>query len=182
MKRAALILVVTTVLVGCGASQRRVEITRRLQQADLANAFDMARALDLHVTITQPYAVSSLRTPIVVAVSPAPGATVRAGSTVTFNLAAGPIGSPAVLKANRHYRVPNFVGRRALVATRWADRHSMFWQIASLPPLEKSAADHLLDAYVVKAQSPKPGDLLGQGRLVGRGYHVTPLALTVVNR
>ena len=157
-------------------------IPPRIEQTDLVNAFDIARGLGLRVTTTQPFAVSALRMPTVMAVTPALGSTVRSGDTVKLTLSAGPIGSPAVLKSDPHYRVPNFVGKPALVAVNWAGRHSMFWAIASLPPLRASSSDHLFDAYVVTAQSPKPGRVLNQGRLAGRAYHVSALALSVSTR
>lgn len=146
------------------------------------NAFDIARTLGLRVTTTQRYAVSSLRMPSVLGVSPAPGSTVQTGSTITLKLTAGPIGSPAVMKSNPHYRVPSFVGKSALSAVNWAGQHAMFWEINSLPPLHASTANHLLDAYLVTGQRPKAGGILTQGRLDGRAYHISALDLTVRTR
>lgn len=182
MRYGAFAVVVALLLVGCGRSATQVVIPKRLQQTDLMDAFDIARSLGLRVTTTEEDAVSSLRMPSVMSVSPAPGSRIRSGDTVKFIVRAGPIGSPAVLKWDPHYRVPNFIGKPALSAVNWAGQHSMSWEIVSLPPLHASTADHLFDAYVVTAQTPKPGGVLNQGRLVGRAYHVSALSLTVATR
>jgi hypothetical protein len=58
----------------------------------------------------------------------------------------------------------------------------MFWAIPRLPPLPASNAPHLLDAYKVVAQRPRPGGTIEQGVMVGRGFRPTPLTLTVTPR
>ena len=182
MRHGAFAVMVALLLVGCGGSAKKVVIPKRLQQTDLIGAFDIARSLGLRVTTTEEDAVSSLRMPSVMSVSPTPGTRVRSGDTVRLTLRAGPIGSPAVLKSDPRYRVPNFIGSSASSAVNWAGRHSMFWEIVSLAPLHASTADHLLDAYVVTGQTPRAGGILSQGRRVGLSYHVTALTLRVTTR
>jgi beta-lactam-binding protein with PASTA domain len=169
-------------LAGCGSSHRSyVTVPLRAQQTNIVGAYDLLHRLGLRVELTRQTAIWSLYEPSAT-LSPRAGTRVPRGSTVQITPAGGPRGSPAVLKSNPHYRVPDFTGRPASAAIRWADDHSMFWSIPNLPVLQASDAPHLFDAYRVVAQQPKPGGTITQGVMVGQGFKPTPLTLTVVQK
>jgi hypothetical protein len=142
-------------------------------------AYDALHAAGLRVELTRPIAILALRVPSAARVSPPPGARVTRGNVVTITPGFAPIGSPAVLKSHPRYTVPSFIGRPAGAAVAWAAAHAMFWAIPRLPPLPASNAPHLLDAYTVVAQQPRPGRTIIQGVMVGRGFRPTQLTITV---
>jgi hypothetical protein len=156
-----------------------VAIPISAQEAGVIGSFDELRASGFRVALTKSINISDLHVPGTERLLPRAGTRVPRGSVVRVVPGFGPIGSPSVLKSNPHYRVPNFVGKRASVAIAWATRKSMFWAIPRLPALASSSAPHLFDAYRVVAQQPRPGGTIRQGVLVGRTYHPTPLTLTV---
>lgn len=180
--RAACAATVSIALAACGAGDKRYTIVPlRAQQTDLARSYDLLHRRGLLVELTRQTTVTSLIDPTVKLAPPAGSRVVR-GSTVRITPEHGPIGSPAVLKANPHYRVPDFVGQLASVAIGWAERHDIFWAIPTLPALPASDAPHLFDAYRIEAQAPRPGNVIVQGVMVGRGFKPTPLTLRVVRR
>lgn len=177
-------LIAAVVLGGCSAgtaaSPRRVVIPLRARETDLAGAFALLRGLGLRVAVDQSVSYASLRSAWVAKLSPGVGAHVDAGSVVTITPSAlGPIGSPAVLKSHPHYRVPSFIGGSAATAIAWANDHHMFWSIPALPVLPASNAPTLFAAYRVTAQTPKPGETIVQGIMVGKGFRPTPLTLAL---
>jgi beta-lactam-binding protein with PASTA domain len=178
---AACVAAIGLALAGCGSHTSYVTVPLRAEQTNIVEAYDLLHRLGLRVELTRQAAISSLIEPLA-QLSPPPGTRVPRGSVVKLTPIGGPIASPAVLKSNPHYRVPDFIGLPASAAIRWADAHSMFWSIPDLPVLEASDARHLFDAYGVVAQQPKPGDTIVQGVMVGHGFKPTPLTLTVVRR
>ena len=166
-------------LVGCGSSHKSyVTVPLKAQQTSIVGAYDLLHRLGLRVGLTQQTAISSLDEPSA-KLSPRAGTRVPRGSSIQITPNGGPHGSPAVLNSNPHYRVPDFTGRPASAAVRWADDHRMFWSIPEMPALKASDMPHLLDAYRVTAQQPKPGRTIVQGVMVGRGFKPTPLTLSV---
>jgi hypothetical protein len=179
---AACAATVSIALAACGAGHKRYTIVPlRAQQTDLVDSYDILHRRGLRVELTRQTAITSLIEPTV-KLSPRAGSRVLRGSTVRITPEHGPIGSPAVLKSNPHYRVPNFAGQLASVAIRWAEGHDMFWAIPELPALPASDAPHLFDAYRIEAQAPTPGNVIVQGVMVGRGFKPTPLTLKLVRR
>jgi hypothetical protein len=176
-------------LSGCGGSHtggslaqtRDVAVPLRAQQTDVVGAYDLLHRLGLRVALTRATRMSSLFA-TTVKLSPRAGTRVPSGSIVKITPTGGLIGSPGVLKSNPHYRVPDFIGRDPSAAIRWANKHEMFWAITRLPALPASNVPHLLDAYRIVAQQPKPGGTIGQGVMVGGGFKPTPLTLTVARR
>jgi beta-lactam-binding protein with PASTA domain len=167
-------------LVGCGSSHKSyVTVPLRAQQTSIVGAYDLLHRLGLRVELTRQTVISSLYEPSA-KLFPRAGTRVPRDSAVQITPTGGPRGSPAVLKSNPHYRVPDFTGRLASAAIRWAEDHRMFWSIPELPALQASDAPHLFDAYRVAAQQPKPGGTIVQGVMVGHGFKPTPLTLTVV--
>lgn len=156
-----------------------VTIPISAQEADVVGSFDGLRASGFRVALTKSIGISDLHVPGTERLLPRAGTRLLAGSVVRVVPGFGPIGSPSVFKSNPHYRVPNFVGKRASTAIAWAKRKSMFWAIPHLPALESSSAPHLFDAYRVVAQQPRPGGTIRQGVSIRRSYHPTPLTLTV---
>lgn len=142
-------------------------------------AYDLLHGFGLRVALSQPTEITSLYQPQA-KVDAQAAAKMPRGSAVTLTPEPGPLGSPALMRSDPHYRVPDFRGRRLSAATNWADRHHMFWAIPRLPALPASSAKHLFDAYRVVEQQPKPGMTIGQGVKVGKGFKPTPLTLTVV--
>lgn len=61
---------------------------------------------------------------------------------------------------NREKLLPPLVGMRVSEAVDWLGRHDLDWNI-DLPPLPATDRRDLLDAYVVKAQSPESGHQVG---------------------
>lgn len=186
MKRSAVLAAlgaaVSLVSAGCGSSHKSyVTVPLRASQTSIVGAYDLLHSRGLRVEVNEEVAITSLHEPGV-KLSPRAGTRVARGSTVKLIAAGGPMGSPAVLKSNPHYRVPDFSGRNASAAITWAEAHSMFWAIPRLPALPASDAPHLFDAYRVVAQQPRPGGTIVQGVMVGRGFRPTPLTLTVVPR
>lgn len=174
--------VAVALLAGCGSSHKSyVRVPLRAQQTNIVGAYDLLHRLGFRVKLTRQTAISSLREPSA-ELSPRAGTRVARGSTIRITPTGGPIASPAVLKSNPRYRVPDFTGEPASAAIRWADDHRMFWSIPSLPVLQASDAPHLFDAYRVVAQQPKPGETIAQGVMVGQGFRPTPLTLTVVQK
>jgi hypothetical protein len=156
-----------------------VTVPLRAQQTSIVGAYDLLHRLGLRVELTRQTMISSLYEPSA-KLFPRAGTRVPGGSVVQITPTGGPLGSPAVLKSNPHYRVPDFTGRPASAAIRWAEDRRMFWSIPELPALKASNAPHLFDAYRVTAQQPKPGGTIVQGVMVGRGFKPTPLTLSVV--
>ena len=110
---------------------------------------------------------------------PARGTQVARGSVVTLVARAGLAGSIVLLNSNPHYRLPNFVGRPATAAVRWATRHRVYWTVPRLPPLTASLARRLFAAYTVVAQRPKPGTVVGQAHRTRAGGVKQALTLRV---
>lgn len=147
---------------------------------NVLGAYVLLRNVGLRVGTTAPMKVWSLGVPFVGALDPPPGTRVAVGSTVWISPTGGPTGSPAVSKARPGYAVPNFVGESAQAAVSWVNSClGLYWSIPHLPALAPSEAPELLDNYRVTAQEPEPGSTLYQGFFLGRGYHPTPLTLTV---
>ena len=61
----------------------------------------------------------------------------------------------------------------------WANSHHMFWSIPRLPALPASHAPTLFAAYRVTSQAPRPGKMIVQGIMIGRGFKPTPLTLAL---
>ena len=163
--------------------------SRNFDGGDLAQSYSALRALGLgvHVDFIDNSALdaSSDNPPMVLYMQPSPGKHFRRGDAVTLvaDRAAG-LASPVFLKSNPRPRVPNFVGRNAESAIRWADKHDQYWEIPELPPLGASSArqpQQFYAAYWVTAQEPKPGTVMRQWhRTASGGYVATRLTLTVV--
>jgi hypothetical protein len=178
-----LALVVAVALVGGAVHETpSVVVPVHAQQTNVLEAWNELHAAGLRVELTRPIAIDALRVPIAARVIPRPGTRVPRRSVVRITPRPGLIGSPAVLESHPRYRVPSFVGRPASDAVAWADRHRMFWDIPRVTPLSPSSAPHLLDAYRVVAQRPRPGGVIAQGVMIGHGFRPTPLTLTVVPR
>ncbi|HEV7564927.1 MAG TPA: hypothetical protein VGO31_03085 [Microbacteriaceae bacterium] len=176
---AACAAVIGVTLVGCGSSHRSyVTVPLRAQQTSIVGAYDLLHRLGLRVELTRQTGISSLYQPSA-KLLPRAGTRVPRGSTVQITPTGGPRASPAVLKANPHYRVPDFTGSPASAAIRWADEHRMFWSIPELPALKASDAPHLFDAYRVTAQHPKPGGTIMQGVMVAHAFKPTPFTFSV---
>lgn len=172
-------LLLTTSAVG-GAPPRDVTIPVRVRETDLADAFSILRPLGLRVAIDHSTAYSSLTPAWVARLTPSAGTRVSVGTVVTITPSGlGPRGSPAVLKSHPRYRVPSFVGRTAATAIGWANSHHMFWSIPRLPALPASHAPTLFAAYRVTSQAPRPGKMIVQGIMIGRGFKPTPLTLAL---
>ena len=78
------------------------------------------------------------------------------------------------------YVVPGLIVKSAREAVSWVSScRGLYWAIPNLPALAPSTAPHMFDDYRLTAQAPAPGRMLYQGFFVGRGYHPTPLTLTV---
>ena len=189
MKQLRLTLVLAVAaLVAVPAGGARVEqkafviVPLHAQQTDVLDAYDQLHAAGLRVQMVKPMAISALRVPMAARVFPRPGTRVERGSVVTITPAPGLIGSAAVLDSHPRYIVPSFIGLPAESAVTWAQAHSMFWAVPHLQPLPPSSAQHLLDAYRIVGQYPRPGGTIVQGVMVGRGFRPTPLTLTVVPR
>jgi len=157
---------------------RDVIVPAQATHTDIAGAYDLLHRVGLRVALTRGVAVMSLADPLVT-VRPRPGTRVARGSVVEMTPIGTPLGSPAVLKSDPHYSVPNFVGRRLSTAVRWANQHSMYWAIPALPAAGPSDASHLFDQYRITEQKPRPGATIRQGVREGRGFKPTPLTLTV---
>lgn len=177
-------VIVTVALSACGSSGPT--IPKAAAGSTLGRSYSLLRSLGLRVEVhfldTRTLRVSSLQDPIVERTWPSPGTQVKRGSLVTLLAQPGLIGSPAVSKSNPRHRVPDFVGRSAAAAIRWADRHDLYWSIPHLPAPYSSRAKQLFAAYRVVAQRPKPGTVLGQGHLTSGGYRPTPVTLDVTSR
>lgn len=187
MPRAALLALVlgcasTIALPAAGAGRPgTVVVPADAAHTDILAGYDELRAAGLRIVLTRAVPISSLIVPLVSQLTPRPGSRVRVGSVVRITPGFGPIGSPVVSKADPHYRVPSFVGKSALAAADWASSHGLYWAVPHLPALTRSSAAHLLGAYRIITQQPKPGGTIRQGVLIKRkGYHPTPLTLTVV--
>jgi hypothetical protein len=184
MERSLLLLAfLALLLAACGSGG--IVIPRATQP--LAQSYSELRARGLRVEVqfldTGTLNVSSLQEPIVEQTLPAPGTHVKPGTVVRLIAESGLIGSPVVAKSSPRQRVPNFVGRPAAAAIRWAERHDLYWAIPQLPPLVVSPARQFFAAYRIVAQLPSPGAVLGQGhRTPSGGYRLTPLTLTVAVR
>jgi hypothetical protein len=167
-------------LTACGSAHRTtyVRVPRSAARADLVDAYDILHRAGLRVSVPPGITIASLRVPEA-RLSPPGGTRVARGSTVMLIPAGGPIGSPAVARNDPHYRVPDFTGRTAATAVRWAEAHGMFWELRDVPALHAGDAPHLLDAYVVTAQRPRPGGTIVQGVRAGASFRPTPLTLTV---
>jgi beta-lactam-binding protein with PASTA domain len=182
----AMAVVAVSVLSGCHSGHPAASGTARNQlvtvpaaaaRSDIFGAYDALHRLGLRVTLTRQADVNSLDG-LGVKLSPSVGTRVLRGSTVKITPAGVAIGSPAVLTSDPHYVVPNFAGQPASSAERWATRHNMYWAV-DLPPITASEAPHLLDAYSIVGQQPRPGDTIAQGVTVAHGFRPTPLTLTL---
>lgn len=186
MRRTLLLLgVLALMLTACGSSGPVVP--KAAADSPLEQSYSLLRSLGLRVEVqfldTSTLNVSSLQEPTVARVWPAPGTHLKPGGVVTLLAAPGLLGTPVVLKSNPRHRVPNFVGRPAAAAIRWANGHDMYWAIPRLPTLYASPARQLFAAYRIAAQWPAPGSVLGQGhRTAAGGYRPTPLTLRVTTR
>jgi hypothetical protein len=165
-------------LSGQTSGSRDVVVPFRGELANVILAFNGIRALGLCVSVTQSMSISSLRIPSA-DLQPPPGTHVQPGSIVAITPGLGPVGSPAVEKSNPRYRVPDFVGEPASAVVSWTEHTDIFWSIPTLPPHPSTCVRHLLDAYRVTGQQPKPGSWIREGVAVGRSYRPTPLTLTV---
>jgi hypothetical protein len=154
-----------------------VTVPAAAARSDIFGAYDALHRLGLPVTLTRQADLNSLDG-LGVKLSPSVGSRVLRGSTIKITPAAVTIGSPGVLKSDPHYLVPNFARQPLGSAVRWATRHSMYWAV-DLPPITASEAPHLLDAYGIVGQQPRPGGTITQGVTVGHGFRPTPLILTV---
>jgi hypothetical protein len=155
-----------------------VVVPSQALHTDIAGAYDLLHRAGLRVTLTRRVAIMSLADPLVT-VRPRPGTRVPRGSVVKMTPVGTPLGSPVVLKSDPHYPVPNFVAKRLSTAVKWANQHSMYWAIPTLPAAGPSDADHLFDQYRITEQQPRPGATIRQGVREGRGFKPTPLTLTV---
>lgn len=165
--------------VDSAASQAAVVVVpASAAHTDIISAYATLHRLGLRVALTRQTAVSSLVIPSA-RLSPRPGSRVRVGATVSITPGFAAIGSPAVLKSDPHYTVPNFVGRPLVAAVGWAQQHSMFWSIPKLKAFGARAAPHLFDGYRVLDQRPRSGATLSQGLLSRHGFTPTPLTLVV---
>jgi len=185
----AVAIVVVSALSGChsghpaargagGApTSTLVTVPAAAARSDIFGAYDALHRLGLRVTLTRQADFNSLDG-LAVRLSPPVGSRVLRGSTIQITPAGVAIGSPAVLKSDPHYLVPNFAGQPPDSAVRWATRHNMYWAV-DLPPITASEAPHLLDAYGIVGQRPRPGGTIVQGVRVGHGFRPTPLTLTV---
>jgi hypothetical protein len=151
----------------------------------MIGAYSLLRRKGLRVTVDEPgtsypkqLSLWSLHVPGA-HLDPPAGTRVHLGSTVAISPDFGPQGSPAVLKSDPHYRVPDFTGQPLSEAVSWANHHTMFWAVPALPSLCSSTAPRLFTAYRITAQRPLPGEVISQGHRQGRGFTPTPLALTV---
>lgn len=161
---------------------RYVVIPVRAETIGLAGGFEALRALGLRVALTSPISTTELNPAIVKRLRPRPGTRVLRGSVVWITPDVGAFGSPSVLPSNPHYRVPNFIGKSPSVAISWAASRYMYWAIPKLPVLPPSTAQHLLDAYRIVSQFPRPGSTIRQGVMVGQAFRPTPLTLSVTPR
>jgi hypothetical protein len=155
-----------------------VTVPAAAASAEIFGAYDALHKAGLRVTLTQQADFNSLNG-LGVTLSPGVGTRVPRGSTVKITPSGGPLGSPAVLKSDPHYVVPNFAGQSPNIAAHWAYQHDMYFAV-NLPPITASDAPHLLDAYSLAGQDPRPGGTIRQGvRVGGHGYRPTPLTLTL---
>jgi beta-lactam-binding protein with PASTA domain len=94
---------------------------------------------------------------------PSPGTRAERGSAVEITAGGpGPVPSGGQIPApdDRNLRLPKLVGQRLDSADHWLARHNLGW-LAILPRLPATKGDDLLSAYVVTAQDPGVGDLIG---------------------
>ena len=133
-----------------------------LAGGDVVSTYSTLHAAGLRVAVPEPFGLSALVGQEVRLGHPRGGAVVPRGTVAVLRpTLRGPIGSPGVRW--HEDRLPDFVGLTATEATAWIDDHDLYWEIERLPALPPSDADHLLDAYVVRAQSPDAGALLALG-------------------
>lgn len=154
---------------------------------DLARSYSVLRGLHLRVQVvfidSPTLNVSSESPATVEHMWPAPGTHVKRGDVVTLVAdAQGVAQSIGVERNPPHFRVPDFVGRPAAAAVRWAGARSVYWNIPKLPSLVGNPAERLYDAYRVTAQEPKPGTVIGRWHRTHGGVDHTWLRLTVVVR
>jgi hypothetical protein len=157
-----------------------VTVPAAAANSDIFQTYDALHDAGLRVTLTKQADLNSLDG-LGVTLSPGVGTRVPGGSTVRITPLGGALGSPAVLNSDPHYVVPSFAGQPPANAVRWATQHDLYWAV-DLPPITASAAPHLLDAYRLLGQQPRPGDMIAQGVTVGDGFRPTPLTLTVAPR
>lgn len=160
--RAKLLLLaavaLTLALTGCGSGGTAIP---RLGFRTLDQGYAYLRSKGFRVSVAYHHSrslpVSSLETLAIGRVFPAPGTRVAVGSVVTLFPEIDLVRPPTGALHATYFRIPNFTGRPAGVAMRWAIQHAILWNIPDLPPLGDSPARSLYDAYVVTAQQPEAG-------------------------
>jgi hypothetical protein len=152
-------------------------VTRTL---DLVAAYARLHRAGLRMAVPQAFSTRSLCLSTARAQTPAAGARVLRGATVTVRRLTCYVGSPAG-GYQRTAVVPDLRGRSAGSAVAWAERNQLYWELDRLPPLRPSGRPGLLENYVVTGQQPAPGSLLARGTAcpgVSTGCFVaTPLVM-----
>jgi hypothetical protein len=152
----------------------------------VGRAYSRVHRAGLRVSYTRSFFEGSFECgPTVGGQRPAAGRVVSPASTVVLTPRRSfcVLGSPGVPVGRLpSARVPNFAGKTVLLASRWADRHRLYWQAGPLPPLRSGDADELLANYAVRSQAPHPGSIrkLGIAGRLGRNsgsFRPTPLVL-----
>lgn len=152
---------------------------------DLNHAYAQLHRLGLRVTFPTRFSEGAfICFPIISRESPRPGRSLPDAATVT--LAAQPptcgAESPAVPVGRLPSAiVPSFVGQPLTTAVDWADKHQLYWDAESLPPVRSGNGADLLANYRVAAQSPPAGARLSLGVGTRHGntgtFRPTPLIL-----
>ena len=159
--RLLLLAVVTLALAGCGSSGTAIP---KMGDRTLDQGYALLRAQGFRVRVAyynkRSIPVSSLETLGIGHIFPAPGTHVAPGSVVTLVPQIDIISDPTGALHATYYRVPDFAGRPAREAMRWAREHDIVWDIPHLPSLTKSPARSLFAAYVVTAQRPAAGKVI----------------------
>ncbi|MEA2297510.1 MAG: hypothetical protein QOF77_446 [Solirubrobacteraceae bacterium] len=165
---------------GRAAGGRSVVVPRVTGSYDLLHAYRRLHRAGLAMSILKPFSLSSLCLPSPHDQSPAPGARVAAGATVSVRWLACALGSPAGGQAP--VVVPDLTGQSARAAVAGAERAGLYWQLDRLAPLAGgSSRPELLDNYVVTDQVPAAGSMLARGTDCSTGgtpcFRVTPVRL-----
>jgi hypothetical protein len=159
---------------------RSVAVPKVTGTYDLVTAYSRLRRAGLRMAIPQPFSLRSLCLPTARAQSPAAGTRTAGHSTVVVRQLTCFLGSPAG-DYEQAAVVPDFSGRTASSAVRWAKQNQLYWELDRLPALRPSSRPSMLDNYVVTHQRPAAGSLLARGTAcpgVATGcFEPTPLVM-----
>lgn len=109
--------------------------------------------------------VGASASPVVIGERPAAGSSVAPGSTVTLRVSC--CGSRSAPHGGSGRRV-RLIGRSAIAAVQWAERHRVAWR-ATLGPLKRAVDGTLLGNYVVRRA------VLASARLTGHHQIIKPV-------